>query len=287
MVADGSQQSMCVRLLALHGFGGNFGGTPDGPGALTWHTDKMKEALAHRHVNIDIIVPRAPNMTPHGEAWLAGDQSKLGTVVGFSFLNRIVAEEGLESSTPKPLTEEDLPALPSPDAISAEENCWDGVEGYAESLSLLEQMWDTAAKSGQTFDGILGFSQGTLTSVIFSRHLAIKRPDLPAPRFIVLCCGFMRPWPASAHTELNWPPAAGTLTTPSLHLLGTEDTVVAKCRSLELLRLFDPATASVHEHRLRGSPMAHGGHLIPWPGIDGDEAFFDKFASFLRNALGE
>ena len=66
--------------------------------------------------------------------------------------------------------------------------------------------------------------------------------------------------------------------TPSLHVIGIKDTVVAPCRSEELLDAF--AAPAVHRHELVGAPRAMGGHVLPW-----DPPFHQRVASLIRVAL--
>jgi len=160
--------------------------------------------------------------------------------------------------------------------LAEEDNIWSHVLGFEESLAFLEQAWATG-----NFHGLLGFSQGGLTSAMFCAYLRDVRVDLPQPRFIVLCGGFMRPWPASA--QAWWPPCP-LLSTPSLHVIGDKDTIVAPCRSEELRDVFaDPIE---HRHGLVGHPSGHGGHVLPWPGDTGDDSFFEKLAAFIRRSCG-
>ena len=70
-----------AKLLALHGFGGTFGGTHD-------TILDIKSALATRSIAVEIVVPRAPNVTEHGEAWIAGDQTAWEKWLGLSSSRR-------------------------------------------------------------------------------------------------------------------------------------------------------------------------------------------------------
>ena len=155
---------------------------------------------------------------------------------------------------------------------------WRASEWFAPSLAALERSWAEAADRGLPFDGVLGFSQGAFTAALLCAHLREKRPELPQPKFAVLCCGFMRPWPPQAQPW--WPPAAGGLATPSLHATGREDAVVARVRSDELAALFRDAERV--EHSCRGHPAAHRGHVVPWRGHPDGEAFFDRVEALVR-----
>ena len=177
-----------VRLLALHGFGGTFGSTA---GCST--LEDIRNALAARGIECDIVAPKAPNATVHGPAWLAGDQTALGEMVGFAVTDAILAREGKDSGTPRPLLPSDLPAV---DPACPVANIWHGVAGFEVSivtrvnarardgvkvsLESLELEW-----SGGGFDGVLGFSQGAMTAAMLCAHLERMRVHLPSlcPRF--------------------------------------------------------------------------------------------------------
>jgi len=164
---------------------------------------------------------------------------------------------GDESSLP-PLTEED--------------DIWHGAAGFEDSLAELERVW-----ASQRFDGILGFSQGAVTAAMFSSYLREQTPRLPQPRFIILCGGFLRPYPLSAK---KWWPPKPELELPSLHVIGQADTVVAPCRSQELTTAFVGAT--VYCHSLIGDPRAYGGHVLPW-----SHEFYTVAAEFVKRSLRE
>ena len=64
----------------------------------------------------------------------------------------------------------------------------------------------------------------------------------------------------------------------SLHVIGERDTIVAPCRSEELLAAF--VGPSVHRHDLVGEPAALGGHVVPW-----DEPFYASVAALLAGTV--
>ena len=135
------------------------------------------------------------------------------------------------------------------------------------------RLWAEAANTSEPFDAILGFSQGALTAATFVAHLQAN--DLPLPRAAILCGGFRIPFPIEAAPF--WPPRE-PLRVPSLHVIGVRDTVVAPCRSEELVRDF--ADAETHTHELIGSPRAYAGHVLPWDG-----AFHDRVATLLHRVV--
>jgi len=286
-----------VRLLALHGYPGSFGCAAEVDPLLA-----LSEAMRDQGFALSIVAPRAPTAADstgnprveEGVAWIAGDQTSAGKVVGFG--RRDLMSD--PHTTAPPFSPDELPVL------TEEDNVWHGAVGFDASLRLLELAWDTAARENSPFDGVLGFSQGALTAAIFlaflqqqhrspppylssisatslrrplGHHRRARRPDAPPPRFAILCGGFRRPWPAEAGGY--WPPPQSSpLPTPSLHVIGERDTVVAPCRSEELLAAF--VGPSVHRHDLVGEPAAMGGHVVPW-----DEPFYVSVAALLAGAV--
>mmetsp|Transcript_49046 Transcript_49046/g.157781 ORF Transcript_49046/g.157781 Transcript_49046/m.157781 type:complete len:305 (-) Transcript_49046:330-1244(-) len=260
---------MTVRILAIHGYGGTFG-CALGCDALTG----LKDGLGSRGLEVEFSAPRSPHATDDGTgvAWLAGDQRAAGKVVGFTLMDEVFTREGcVNTKTPQPLTAADLPAL------SEEDNIWEGLRGFESSLDLLVREWE-----GGAFDGLLGFSQGTLMASLLCAHLREARSDLRQPKFIILCAGFMRPWPAAAGAW--WPPCP-LLDVPSLHVVGERDTIVANCRSEELCGVY--AKSVEFRHRLVGHPPGFGGHVVPWPGDPEGEAFLDALKAFLTESCKE
>lgn len=228
----------------------------------------LEQVLSQRGIAIEIVAPMAPHPCKAGVAWLAGDQVPLGRAVGFARLDAIIATDGLDVTPPKVLGVADLPTFDT-----AEDEVWAGVEGFEASLAFVEEEWERG-----DYDGVFGFSQGAMMAAMFCAHSWHSKENSKQPRFAILCSGFMRPWPLAAS---SWWPPRQRLPIPSLHVIGDYDTVVAPCRSEELRDVFqDPVE---HRHALVGHPAVFGGHVIPWVGPAGDEAFFEKLSEFLAS----
>ncbi|KAF8161416.1 serine hydrolase FSH [Crassisporium funariophilum] len=113
---------------------------------------------------------------------------------------------------------------------------------------------------GQTFDGVLGFSQGAAFAAIISALL--ERPHLnpdflvdgeaphPPLKFCVAVSGFRLMDPICD------PLFSPSYATPTLHVLGKTDVVVVEERSQQLVAV--SANARVEEH--------DGGHFVPSKG---------------------
>ena len=256
---------MKLRLLALHGFPGTFLAAK-GVDPLA----ALRAGLLARGIDAQIDAPRAPTATDSegGVAWIAGDQSAAGRLVGFGLRSWEMLEDQsqLTPESLRPFTHADLPP------VALGEEVWHGAEGFAASLEMLDLLWRQ-----EPYDAILGFSQGALMASLLAAHLVEKRGEVQPPRGLVLCGGFRLPYPAEAKSL--WPPST-PLRVPSLHIIGVQDTVVAPCRSEELMSEFD--RPEVWRHELIGEPRAYGGHVVPW-----DSAFHDRLARFLRDKLWE
>jgi hypothetical protein len=302
-----------IKLLVLHGFPGHIGSAGQVESPSKW----LQQSLLLRGYDLDIAEPRAPTTTDgevNGVAWIAGSQVAAGKVCGFyqrgwagvdvddvtlaaeikrARYHAETGKGGIQAYTPDDLFPLSLP----------QDNIWTGSKGYLDSLHLLEQLW--LANDG--FDGILGFSQGALTTSLFIAYLRHKYMNgaggdyqptkMYQPVFAMLCGGFARPWPVEA--SQYWPPSffpseerhaaekesthstpSRLLEIPSLHIIGRSDAVVAPCRSEELCDMYtgntDGVSRRTYHHDLIGAPPEHGGHVLPWT-----EDFHDNVAMFL------
>ncbi|KAJ2850135.1 Ovarian cancer-associated protein 2 [Coemansia brasiliensis] len=124
--------------------------------------------------------------------------------------------------------------------------------GIGKTLDLISKVLEEQGP----FDGILGFSQGAALAVIISELLAQK--DLQGPlslgntthppiKFLVLAGAFQIEVPEYEYLYRE------TLSVPSLHIMGTYDTVVEPERSIKVQGYFDKP--QVFEFV--------GGHFIP------------------------
>eukprot|EP00929_Paragymnodinium_shiwhaense_P000700 TRINITY_DN100933_c0_g1_i1.p1 TRINITY_DN100933_c0_g1~~TRINITY_DN100933_c0_g1_i1.p1 ORF type:complete len:384 (+),score=46.35 TRINITY_DN100933_c0_g1_i1:31-1152(+) len=189
-----------LKILALHGFGGTFGNDEHCDAFTTRMQNALHNSLQGREVSIR--APLAPNRVFDAyPAWLAGDQAPLGLVAGFAHSDTYtkgdnsimppkldatnypdvfgpaVCEAAAErirnclrarrlqtqSGANAPLDSPDEEGLESP-AVALE---WRGSEGCEASLQLLQAVWSTEGP----FDGVLAFSQGCLTALLFVAKL--------------------------------------------------------------------------------------------------------------------
>ncbi|GAM88949.1 hypothetical protein ANO11243_069830 [Dothideomycetidae sp. 11243] len=145
---------------------------------------------------------------------------------------------------------------------------YDGLEG---SMAFLG---DVVRREGP-FAGVLGFSQGAAAAVLFaslvetgrrgvfeSLHAEGKGIEYPLPEevqpfsFVVSYSGFRAP-AASGYDAFY----QGGVRTPSLHFIGSVDTVVSEERSLDLLKACrDGVEDGEARHRVVYHP---GGHFVP------------------------
>ena len=107
---------------------------------------------------------------------------------------------------------------------------------------MLVDQWTAAAAAGMPFDGIIGFSQGAFVAALLCEYF--RQNKLILPKFVVCCSAFMRPWPLEAVPW--WPTGANQISVPSLHSIGLQDNIVAKCRTEELLHQFVAAERFEH-----------------------------------------
>lgn len=141
------------------------------------------------------------------------------------------------------------PALPH-------QRCW----WVPEADNTVYRGWEDAVRTVDAHlpaDGILGFSQGATLAGLMG---ALRADQL---RFVLCVSGFASR--ATAHGMLTVP---GSLTLPSLHVLGDRDTTVTNDRSLALAAVFDEPVICRHP----------GGHFAPdqLP-LDALRTFFTPF----------
>ena len=97
-------------------------------------------------------------------------------------------------------------------------------------------------------DGLFGFSQGGAATAVFVAQLATRQAagldlHVPAPRFAVICSGFLPRDPEYASLIQKARPGLA-----SLFICGQADQLVPPERMDELAGAFDPATARVFSH---------------------------------------
>ncbi|KAF8499902.1 FSH1-domain-containing protein, partial [Hysterangium stoloniferum] len=119
-----------------------------------------------------------------------------------------------------------------------------------------------------TFQGIFGYSQGAALAGVIAAIL--ERPESCSPfiidgkpihpklEFFIAACGFIPPGPL---IDSIISPTKPKLTTPSLHVLGQNDTVIPAARSQSFLESCDAKFLRVERHE--------NGHRVPtndaWP----------------------
>lgn len=177
--------------------------------------------------------PSAPSVTPKRKfAWLIAPNSSCNT-------------------------EQDWKAADAPfDPLQYQQQ----TEGFEESYAYLE---NTISQMG-SFDGILGFSQGSAMAALFCRQQQ-KTCGAPKFRFGVFCSGYPAPV-VDFDGEL--------IKLRSLHCFGNgegHDRQIANRASVELAGLFQQDCCCVVEHDM--------GHIIPTrsPYIDQIKGFLSSF----------
>mmetsp|Transcript_33169 Transcript_33169/g.106666 ORF Transcript_33169/g.106666 Transcript_33169/m.106666 type:complete len:338 (+) Transcript_33169:38-1051(+) len=328
-----------VRLLALHGYPGSFGCAAEVDPLLA-----LSEAMRDQGFALSIVAPRAPTAADstgnprveEGVAWIAGDQTSAGKVVGFG--RRDLMSD--PHTTAPPFSPDELPVL------TEEDNVWHGAVGFDASLRLLELAStcirctrlgtprrgrtrpSTACSASRKAHSPPPSSSPSCSSntAHLRRTLAPSRLHLSggpsatigaragrtrrrraSPSFAAASGGHGPPRlgatgrrrsralcrrralarhfrdtlparPARPHAPTRIQGVRCGPLRRSLHVIGERDTVVAPCRSEELLAAF--VGPSVHRHDLVGEPAAMGGHVVPW-----DEPFYVSVAALLAGAV--
>ncbi|KAJ9111541.1 hypothetical protein QFC20_002514 [Naganishia adeliensis] len=112
---------------------------------------------------------------------------------------------------------------------------------------------DFLIKQDEPFDGVFGFSQGACMSALLAALMEKPpfhpqfppHPKLKPFKFAICCGGFEAADPALA----NFYP----ITTPTLHIIGKNDTIVTEERSRTLIRHCDDYRIEIHD----------GSHFVP------------------------
>ncbi|OHW98870.1 dihydrofolate reductase [Colletotrichum incanum] len=183
-------------------------------------------------------------------------------------------------TAPIALSANDLPSrdeAPPPPSVPAPVDCWAwwrAREPHGEYVGLeqsLEYISDLLRREGP-FDGIVGFSQGAAAAAMVAALLetgrreafadahaanrdslslptAVAQLDHPPLRFAVCYSGF------SSEHQLYVAFYTPSIATPSLHFIGSLDTVVEESWTQELVARCESGTASVALHP--------GGHFVP------------------------
>lgn len=121
--------------------------------------------------------------------------------------------------------------------------------GIHETMDELNKIWDA-----KKYDGIIGFSQGTLVATLLAEKVN--------PKFVILFSGFIEPFPTNVDK-------VSTLDIPSLHIWGKNDFLVPAKESFKLSQLYISADYHIH----------NGAHEIPTE-ID-TMKYIDEFISSI------
>ncbi|KAK9236891.1 serine hydrolase FSH [Lipomyces kononenkoae] len=116
----------------------------------------------------------------------------------------------------------------------------------------LDKTWAYLAeyiKEEGPFDGAVGFSQGAALAGMLCAQITKIAPGHPPFKFAVLYSGFRSPLPQ--HNYIYSP----LISIPTLHVLGSLDTVVSEQRSKTLIDACEEAKRVVYTHP--------GGHFVP------------------------
>ncbi|KAJ3395029.1 Ovarian cancer-associated protein 2 [Entophlyctis sp. JEL0112] len=152
--------------------------------------------------------------------------------------------------------------------------------GYAESIKHLLSIWSSEGP----FDGILGFSQGAALAPLFLAELRLynsgqqESGKLLLPRFMILISGFI-PVAIKSLALLStdnpevdgvwdfWRRESedGTITTPTMHVIGTGDAWVSPAESRALAARFYGISSNDETFAENKSIIVEhdGGHYVP------------------------
>ncbi|KAK9448144.1 serine hydrolase FSH [Limtongia smithiae] len=117
----------------------------------------------------------------------------------------------------------------------------------------IDKTWEFLTEYIRTegpFVGVIGFSQGAALAAMLCTQITTLVPEHGPLKFAVLYSGFRSPLPQ--HADMYTPPIS---TTPTLHVLGSVDTVVSEERSIALWNACDSAARTMYRHP--------GGHFVP------------------------
>lgn len=157
-------------------------------------------------------------------------------------------------SGPLVLTPNDLPFDPDPSQADIDMRAWwivnEASPEYLKKDKAMETVRETLETKGP-FDGIIGFSQGAGLTAVLTKLVGTEKfcPNHPKLKFAIMYSAF----------KLNETMFPGVydepFTTPSLHIMGTLDTVVSEERSMALYDAWEPSKRNLVKHP--------GGHYVP------------------------
>lgn len=114
------------------------------------------------------------------------------------------------------------------------------------------------------FDGLIGFSQGAALAAALCQNITELVSDHPKFKACVIFSGFKLAAPQYQRFYDS------KITTPTLHIMGTMDTILSEERCMELYDCCDEARRCLYKHP--------GGHFVPSqkPVLDAVKAFIQR-----------
>ncbi|GMM50077.1 putative serine hydrolase [Starmerella bacillaris] len=154
---------------------------------------------------------------------------------------------------PVKIEPKDLPFEPSQELLDTDMRGWfcidsNDPETYGNTARAFEAV-KAAVEAEGPFDGLIGFSQGAGLAAILTKALPQIAPSNPALKIAILYSAFRLEAPSAQHWYET------PFTTPTLHVMGTLDTVVPEERGMILYNCWAPNARQVLKHP--------GGHYTP------------------------
>lgn len=148
---------------------------------------------------------------------------------------------------------EDLPFEPSKELLEIDMRAWwridsSNKETYGNTDAAFKAIKEAVDAHGP-FDGVIGFSQGAGLAAIVTKALKEIAPSNPELKIAILYSAFKM----QAESAQKW--YETPFTVPTLHVMGTMDTVVPEEKGLELYNCWQPSKRALLKHP--------GGHYTP------------------------
>ncbi|KAK9455100.1 serine hydrolase FSH [Dipodascopsis uninucleata] len=149
--------------------------------------------------------------------------------------------------------------------------CWWNLSLDEKEYPKIDVSWQFLAeyirKEGP-FDGVAGFSQGGAMAGMLVNKIQSLVPEHPPFKLLMVYSGYTSK--IKIYQHLYEP----LISIPSLHVLGSLDTVVEQHESLKLVKKCVPGTATTYYHP--------GGHFIP-----ASKEFCNITVAFVQKAMAE
>lgn len=146
----------------------------------------------------------------------------------------------------------ELPFEPTPEMADLDMRGWwsvkEGDSRYGDTTDAFKTVKEAVERLGP-FDGIFGFSQGAGLTALLCKALKDLVPSHPPLKFVVMYSSFK----LKAESAQHW--YETPFTVPSLHVMGTLDTLVPEERSMQLVNCWDSSKVNILKHP--------GGHYTP------------------------